>query len=54
MLAAGGTGGHLFPAAALGGELMVRGWGVVLITDDRGANNAEQAFVGDVTTYVVS
>ncbi len=53
VLAAGGTAGHLFPAAALGGELRVRGWGVVLITDRRGAENAAQAFFRDVTTYVV-
>lgn len=32
---AGGTGGHLFPAAALSGELRTRGWRVLLLTDDR-------------------
>ena len=53
VVAAGGTGGHLFPAAALSGELMVRGWGVVLITDSRGAQNAENSFVGDVKIHVV-
>ena len=36
MLAAGGTGGHLFPAQALGEELIRRGWDVDLITDTRG------------------
>src|SRR5208282_2635101 len=36
MLAAGGTGGHLFPAQALGEELIRRGWEVDLITDMRG------------------
>ncbi len=36
MLAAGGTGGHLFPAQALGEELIRRGWDVDLITDMRG------------------
>lgn len=36
-LAAGGTGGHLFPAQALAGELLSRGLGVVLLTDKRGA-----------------
>jgi UDP-N-acetylglucosamine--N-acetylmuramyl-(pentapeptide) pyrophosphoryl-undecaprenol N-acetylglucosamine transferase len=35
LLAAGGTGGHLFPAEALGGELMKRGLRVRLITDSR-------------------
>ena len=36
-LAAGGTGGHLFPAEALARELQARGHGVVLYTDARGA-----------------
>jgi UDP-N-acetylglucosamine--N-acetylmuramyl-(pentapeptide) pyrophosphoryl-undecaprenol N-acetylglucosamine transferase len=35
MLAAGGTGGHLFPAEALGVALMKRGFRVRLITDAR-------------------
>ncbi|MBV8925609.1 MAG: undecaprenyldiphospho-muramoylpentapeptide beta-N-acetylglucosaminyltransferase [Bradyrhizobium sp.] len=35
LLAAGGTGGHLFPAEALGGELIERGLRVRLVTDDR-------------------
>jgi UDP-N-acetylglucosamine--N-acetylmuramyl-(pentapeptide) pyrophosphoryl-undecaprenol N-acetylglucosamine transferase len=35
LLAAGGTGGHLFPAEALGGELMKRGLRVRLATDAR-------------------
>src|SRR5690606_41379582 len=36
-LAAGGTGGHLFPAEALARELQARGHGVVLYTESRGA-----------------
>jgi UDP-N-acetylglucosamine--N-acetylmuramyl-(pentapeptide) pyrophosphoryl-undecaprenol N-acetylglucosamine transferase len=36
MVAAGGTGGHLFPAQALGEELIRRGYAVDLITDMRG------------------
>ena len=36
MLAAGGTGGHLFPAFALAEELLRRGVAVDLITDMRG------------------
>ncbi|MBN9249110.1 MAG: undecaprenyldiphospho-muramoylpentapeptide beta-N-acetylglucosaminyltransferase [Mesorhizobium sp. 61-13] len=35
LLAAGGTGGHLFPAEALAHELKERGWAVHLATDDR-------------------
>lgn len=37
VLAAGGTGGHLIPAFALGMELERRGHHVALITDERGA-----------------
>jgi UDP-N-acetylglucosamine--N-acetylmuramyl-(pentapeptide) pyrophosphoryl-undecaprenol N-acetylglucosamine transferase len=37
ILAAGGTGGHIFPAEALARELLGRGYRVALITDQRGA-----------------
>ncbi len=36
VLAAGGTGGHLFPAEALARQLRDRGYGLALITDRRG------------------
>ncbi|HYE51674.1 MAG TPA: undecaprenyldiphospho-muramoylpentapeptide beta-N-acetylglucosaminyltransferase [Azospirillaceae bacterium] len=36
VLAAGGTGGHLFPAEALAAELLARGHAVALVTDPRG------------------
>lgn len=36
VVAAGGTGGHLFPAEALARVLTGRGWKVVLATDSRG------------------
>ncbi|MFM7347277.1 MAG: undecaprenyldiphospho-muramoylpentapeptide beta-N-acetylglucosaminyltransferase [Tagaea sp.] len=37
LLAAGGTGGHVFPAEALAGTLAARGYRLALVTDDRGA-----------------
>jgi UDP-N-acetylglucosamine--N-acetylmuramyl-(pentapeptide) pyrophosphoryl-undecaprenol N-acetylglucosamine transferase len=43
VIAAGGTGGHIFPAQSLAQELAKRGRRVVLMTDDRGHNYA-QAF----------
>ena len=40
VIAAGGTGGHMFPAQALAEALLARGWQVVLSTDARGARYA--------------
>jgi len=42
VLSAGGTGGHLFPAQALVGELARRGRDIVVMTDTRFANYATQ------------
>ena len=38
LLAAGGTGGHLFPAESLAGVLKARGHRIELVTDDRALN----------------
>ncbi len=40
VVAAGGTGGHMFPAEALARELAGRGWRLVLATDHRGEQYA--------------
>lgn len=40
-LAAGGTGGHMFPAQALAEEAKKRGWQVMLLTDARGDRYTE-------------
>lgn len=40
LIAAGGTGGHMFPAQALAEVMLDRGWRVKLSTDDRGARYA--------------
>ena len=53
VIAAGGTGGHMFPAQALAEELLARGWRVVLSTDARGARYAG-GFPEAVTRRTVS
>ncbi|MEI4487584.1 UDP-N-acetylglucosamine--N-acetylmuramyl-(pentapeptide) pyrophosphoryl-undecaprenol N-acetylglucosamine transferase [Frigidibacter sp. MR17.14] len=40
LIAAGGTGGHMFPAQALAETMLARGWRVKLSTDARGARYA--------------
>jgi UDP-N-acetylglucosamine--N-acetylmuramyl-(pentapeptide) pyrophosphoryl-undecaprenol N-acetylglucosamine transferase len=42
LLAAGGTGGHMFPAEALARELLQRGHQVTLVTDRRGKGFGER------------
>ncbi|MBE9603659.1 undecaprenyldiphospho-muramoylpentapeptide beta-N-acetylglucosaminyltransferase [Acetobacteraceae bacterium H6797] len=46
VIAAGGTGGHLFPAEALAAELIARGERVALMTDARSSAFASAAFAG--------
>lgn len=41
VIAAGGTGGHMFPAQSFAEELLARGWRLVLSTDARGARYAD-------------
>jgi UDP-N-acetylglucosamine--N-acetylmuramyl-(pentapeptide) pyrophosphoryl-undecaprenol N-acetylglucosamine transferase len=52
VLATGGTGGHMFPAQALAGELQDRGYRVAVVTDARGMRHA--SFARDVTVHAVS
>ena len=44
IIAAGGTGGHLFPAEALAAELLRRGERIALMTDARSAAYESTAF----------
>jgi len=47
LIAAGGTGGHMFPAHALSDLMLSRGWRVKLSTDQRG-----MSFVGEFSPLV--
>lgn len=53
LIAAGGTGGHMFPAQALAEVMLARGWRVKLSTDARGARYAG-GFPGAVTIEQVA
>ena len=46
VIAAGGTGGHFFPAEALAAELVARGHRVALMTDWRAAARLPESFAG--------
>jgi UDP-N-acetylglucosamine--N-acetylmuramyl-(pentapeptide) pyrophosphoryl-undecaprenol N-acetylglucosamine transferase len=51
LIAAGGTGGHMFPARAAADVLIARGWDVKLITDERGAKHASD-FPGEPVAII--
>jgi len=53
LIAAGGTGGHMFPAQALAEVMLARGWRVRLSTDARGARYSD-GFPPEVTIEEVS
>ncbi|HVY13739.1 MAG TPA: undecaprenyldiphospho-muramoylpentapeptide beta-N-acetylglucosaminyltransferase [Rhodopila sp.] len=46
VIAAGGTGGHFFPAEALAAELLSRGHRIMLMTDARSGAMKSQVFAG--------
>lgn len=52
VLAAGGTGGHMFPAEALANALSQRGHRIIWVTDERGAGR--KGLLGDLETHTVS
>ncbi|MDP7425349.1 MAG: undecaprenyldiphospho-muramoylpentapeptide beta-N-acetylglucosaminyltransferase [Rhodospirillales bacterium] len=51
VLAAGGTGGHVFPAEALAAELSSRGYQLALVTDRRGGDLSGR--LGELETHRV-
>ena len=52
VLAAGGTGGHVFPAQALAEELLRRGHALALVTDHRGVEYGDA--LGRIETFRIS
>jgi UDP-N-acetylglucosamine--N-acetylmuramyl-(pentapeptide) pyrophosphoryl-undecaprenol N-acetylglucosamine transferase len=53
VIAAGGTGGHFFPAEALASELIARGHRIALMTDARSGGLQSPVFAG-LEQYVIS
>lgn len=54
VLAAGGTGGHMFPAQAIAEEMVASGWQVKLSTDSRGARYCKNFPSGVEVTVINS
>ncbi len=52
VLAAGGTGGHMFPAQSIAESFAAKGFDIVLTTDDRGMRYADN-FADDVERVVL-
>jgi UDP-N-acetylglucosamine--N-acetylmuramyl-(pentapeptide) pyrophosphoryl-undecaprenol N-acetylglucosamine transferase len=52
LLSAGGTGGHMYPAAALSRDLLSRGYSVELVTDVRGAKFRH--IFNDIPVHVIN
>lgn len=53
-LAAGGTGGHMFPAQSLASEMQSRGWAITLLTDARGMRYAADFPADDIVTLAAA
>lgn len=53
VIAAGGTGGHMFPAQALAERMVEKGWSVELFTDARGQARASE-FPEEVTVLRIA
>ncbi len=53
MIAAGGSGGHVFPAIALADELITRGINVIFVSDNRGARFISDTASSNMTVKII-